>query len=202
MITIGNFIKCKTIAELESDPLNRNIKLLAELTGKTFDEVETMPIDKLTKELKAFNAIETLNTNQKLKMSFKIKGKRFKVIWQTQKLTAAQYIDASSFCKDEAAIINNIHNILASICVEVNWFGKQKKYDGANHKAISDLFFNNMNIQDAYPIMLFFCRYYKELTDNILIYLESAASKEIAKVQPIMDKLLKQSGDGLPQLTT
>ena len=54
-ITIGQFLKCKTIADLEPDILNRNIKLLAELSGKTFDEIESLPIEKLTNALKDFN---------------------------------------------------------------------------------------------------------------------------------------------------
>lgn len=196
-ITISQFIKCKTIAELESDPLNRNIKLLAELTGKSFDEIESMPIDKLTIALKSFSEIESLNPDAKIKMEFKIKGRRFKCIWQTQKLTAAQYIDATSFCKEEASIINNIHNILAAICVEKTWYGKVKKYDGINHKEVSDLFYNNMKIEVAYPIMLFFCKYYKELADNILIYLEAEAEKAMEKVKVTVDKVSKLSGVGL-----
>ena len=196
-ITISQFIKCKTIAELETDPLNRNIKLLAELTNRTFDEVESMPIDKLKLALKSFSEIENLNPNARVRMDFKVKGRRFKCIWQTQKLTAAQYIDATSFCKDEASIINNIHNILAAICVEKTWYGKVKKYDGVNHKEVADLFLNHMKIEVAYPIMLFFCRYYKELAGNILIYLEAEAEKALAKVKPILDKHSKLNGVGL-----
>ena len=71
-ITISQFIKCKTIAELETDPLNRNIKLLAELTNRTFDEVESMPIDKLKLALKSFSEIESLNPNAKVRMDFKV----------------------------------------------------------------------------------------------------------------------------------
>ena len=129
-------------------------------------------------------------------MDFKVKGRRFKCIWQTQKLTAAQYIDATSFCKDEASIINNIHNILAAICIEKTWYGKVKKYDGVNHKEVADLFLNHMKIEVAYPIMLFFCRYYKELADNILIYLEAEANKAMEKVKPILDKHSKLNGVG------
>jgi hypothetical protein len=201
-ITIGQFLKCKTIADLEPDVLNRNIKLLAELSGKTFDEIESMPIEKLTDALKDFNRLELLNPNAKVKMDFKVKGRRFKCVWQTQKLTAAQYIDVTSFCKDEKNIVANIHNILAAICVEKTWYGKSKKYDGANHKEVADLFYNHLKIDTAYPIMLFFCRYYKELADNILTYLESEANKAMEKTKPIVDKILKANGGGLSQSTT
>ena len=198
-ITIGQFLKCKTIADLEPDVLNRNIKLLAELSGKTFDEVESLPIEKLTNALKDFNKFELLNPNAKVKMSFKVNGRRFKCVWQTQKLTAAQYIDATSFCKDEKNIVANIHNILAAICIEKNWYGKVKKYDGANHKEVADLFYNHLKIDVAYPIMLFFCRYSKELADNILTFLELEAMNQLKKTQPIVDKLLKANGVGLSQ---
>ncbi|MFY8165501.1 MAG: hypothetical protein ACOVJ8_02845, partial [Sediminibacterium sp.] len=172
------------------------------LSGKTFDEIESMPIEKLTEALKEFNKIELLNKDAKVKMTFKVKGRRFKCVWQTQKLTAAQYIDVTSFCKDEKNIVANIHNILAAICVEKTWYGKSKKYDGANHKEVADLFYNHLKIDTAYPIMLFFCRYFKELAANILTYLESEANKAMEKTKPIVDKILKANGGGLLQSTT
>lgn len=198
-ITIGQFLKCKTIADLEPDLINRNIKLLAELSGKTFDEIESMPIEQLTAALKDFNKFELLNPNAKVRMDFKVNGRRFKCIWQTQKLTAAQYIDATSFCKDEKNIVGNIHNILASICVEKTWYGRVKKYDGLNHKEVADLFYNHLKIDVAYPIMLFFCKYFKELGDNILIYLEQEAMNQVKITKPILDKVLKANGGSLSQ---
>lgn len=198
-LTVGQFIQCKTIAEFETDAINKSIKMLAILSGKTFDEIESMPIDELTKSLQVFNEIETLTENTKVRMKFKVKGRRFECIWKTQKLGANQYIDATYFCKDEKAIISNIHNILAAICVERTWYGKKLKYNPENHKEIADLFYNHLKITQAYPIMLFFCKYFKELQKNILIYLESEAMKVMEKTKPIMDKHLKADGVGLQQ---
>jgi hypothetical protein len=53
-----------------------------------------------------------------------------------------------------------------------------------------------MKIETAYPIMLFFCRYYKELIENILTYLEGEALEAMKKVSDFM-----KSGDGLQPST-
>lgn len=200
-LTIGQFIQCKTISEFETDVLDKSIKMLSIVTNKTFDEIEEMPVNELTDALKQFNEIEKLTDSTKVKMKFKVKGRRFKCIWQTQKLGANQYIDATSFCKNEKEIVNNLHNILASICVERTWYGKKLKYNPEQHKEIADLFYNHMKITDAYPILLFFCRYFKELHDNIQTYLEEEVAKavKVAKSNLQVVEHLKKSGVGLPQ---
>jgi hypothetical protein len=165
------------------DPIDRNVRLLAEITDRTVDEIESLPLGELKEQLKQLASIETIDTNQKLKLKFKIKGKRFEVIWKAQELTAAQYIDVTHFAKDSTQVIYNIHNMLAAISVERTWYGKRKKYDGAKHKKISELFYNHMTIEQAYPIMLFFCKFYEELANNILTYLSEEAKSVIEKVE-------------------
>ena len=198
-LTVGQFIQCKTIADFETDTLNKSIKMLAIVSNKTFDEIESMPIDELTNALKQFNEIETLTSSTKVQMKFKVKGKRFECIWKTQKMGANQYIDATSFCKDEKAIVNNLHNILASICVERTWYGKKLKYNPEKHKEIADLFYNHLKITQAYPILLFFCKYFEELVNNIQIYLEEESQKAVnlAKSNNQVVEHLKKSGVGL-----
>ena len=195
-LTIGEFLKCKTIADLEDDPLQRKIKLLAAVSKRTEDEIESLSIEQLTKELKDFDSIETLSQNAKVNMHYKIKGRRFLVIWETQKLTAAQYIDATYFCKDQANIVHNIHNILAAISVEKTWYGKLKKYDGTKHKEIADLILNNMKIKKAYPILLFFCKYWEELQKAILTYLEAEVKNQVKSSQEILNKHFQKDMGG------
>ena len=198
-LTIGQFIRCKTISDFETDVLDKSIKMLAIVSNKTFDEIESMPINELTKALEQFNEIEKLTSNTKVQMKFKVKGRRFECIWQTQKLGANQYIDATSFCKDEKEIVNNLHNILASICVERTWYGKKLKYNPENHKEIADLFYKHMKITQAYPILLFFCKYFEELVNNIQIYLEEESQKAVSlanKNNQVVEHL-KKSGVGL-----
>lgn len=190
-LTIGQFVKCKTIAQIESDPVQRKVKMLAAITGKSEDEIESLPFSDLLKQLKDLSEIEALQPNAKVKMRFKVKGQRFECIWRAQDLSAAQYIDANAFCSQD--IITNIHNILAAICVRRTWF-KRLKYRGEDHKEIATLFNNHMKISQAYPMILFFCKYCEVLERNILTCLEK-------EVQGIRQGLL-QNGAGLQPSTT
>lgn len=182
-LTIKQFLNCKLISEMQTDPIDRNVRLLAEVSGKTVDEIESLPLTELKAKLKYLANIEDLGEVGKVKMKFKVKGKSFKVIWKTQELTSGQYIDVSHFTKEPDKIIYNIHNILAAISVPMKYGLIQQKYDGAKHKDIADLLYNHMTIAQAYPIMLFFCRYYEELDSNILTYLVEEGKKALKEVE-------------------
>lgn len=198
-LTIKQFLKIKTISDFEEDQLQRKVLILSEISGKSVDEIESMPIGKMLKAIGGLDKIEHLQTDEKIKLKFKIKGRRFTIKWKEQDLTSEQFIDVSHFCKDPDKILINIHNILASVCVERNWYGKELGYKGDKHKEIADLFYNEMKISTAYPIMLFFCRYYKELQSNILTFLESEANQAMKNTKELMEKFkdLETSGDGL-----
>jgi hypothetical protein len=182
-LTIKQFLNCKLISEMQTDPIDRNVRLLAEVSGKSVDEIESLPLTELKAKLKYLANIEDLGEVGKVRMKFKVKGKSFKVIWKTQELTSGQYIDVSHFTKEPDKIIYNIHNILAAISVPMKYGLIQQKYDGAKHKDIADLLYNHMTIAQAYPIMLFFCRYYEELDSNILTYLVEEGKKALKEVE-------------------
>ena len=198
-LTIKQFLKIKLISELEQDPLHRKVLILSEISGQSVDDIESMPIGDMIEALKGLDKIENLQTDEKIKLKFKVGGRKFIVKWKEQELTSEQFIDVSHFCKDPDKILSNIHNILASVCVERNWYGKELGYKGDKHKEIADLFYNEMKIATAYPIMLFFCKYYEELQRNILTFLESEASKAMKNTKELMEKFtdLERSGDGL-----
>ncbi len=196
-LTIKQFLRIKSITELESDVFMRNLKMVAEIENKTVDEIESMPVQDVIDKVRRLAKIETLEPDAKVKMKIKVAGKWFKIKWKQQELTAEQYIDASHFCKDPNQIINNIHNILASISVELDWMGREKKYSGIKHKEVADLFYNKMKISQAYPIMLFFCKYSKESTEAILSYLESEAMKAVKMWEEFPKADYTKNGDGL-----
>ena len=168
---------------MQTDPIDRNVRLLAEVSGKSVDEVESLPLTELKAKLKYLANIEDLGEVGKVRMKFKVKGKSFKVIWKTQELTSGQYIDVSHFTKEPDKIIYNIHNILAAISVPIKYGLIQQKYDGAKHKDIADLLYNHMTIAQAYPIMLFFCKYFAELDKAILTFLVEEGKKALKEVE-------------------
>lgn len=185
-LSIKQFLHCKSIADLEEDPILRKCKMLSEITGKPLDEVEAMPLADLIKELKDFDNIGQFSFDDKIKFRFKVKGQRFSVVWKQQKLTADQYIDVSHFTKNKDQILSNIHNIMAAICVRRTWYGRLLPYKGEDHKEIADLFYNHMLIAQAYPIMVFFCDYSIRLTQAIQTYLDQEVSQVRNQVEVSM----------------
>ena len=191
-LTIKQFLKCKTISELETDPVIRKLKLFAEIKGKTFDEVESIPMNELFAQLRELDTLQTLPTDSKVNMKFKVGGKKYIIKWRQQDLTAEQYIDARYFCKYPDKIVHNIHNILASLAVERNWLS-ESPYSGETHKERAEAIMNELKISQAYPIMVFFCEFYKMLTDNTLTYMVEESSKLLKEVEQHFTK----NGDGL-----
>jgi hypothetical protein len=191
-LTIKQFLNCKRISELQIDKVDKNVRLLAEISGKTIDEIESLPLTELKAKLKYITNLDTIPEGQKVKMVFKVNGKWYKCIWKTQELSAAQYIDVAHFTKDPEQIIYNIHNIMAATCVPMKYGLFQQKYDGSKHAEISEAFYNHMKIETAYPIMLFFCKYSEELAAATLTYL----AKEAKEIQELL-AASTQSTDGL-----
>ena len=191
-LTIKQYLQCKIISESESDPIIRKCKFLAEATNRTLDEVESLPLNDLYAQLGEITNLESIPKNGKIKLKFKVGGRKFMVKWREQDISAEQYIDVSYFTKDPNKVEQNIHNILASLCVEKKWF-KYLPYDGTNHKERADLFFNELKIKDAYPVMVFFCKYYSQLTKNIQSFLVEQAEELVDKLHMGSGK----SGDGL-----
>lgn len=194
-ITIKTFLKCKLIADLETDPMVRNMKLLAELTDRTMDEVESLPINELLKQLSGISDLGVLKEDAKVNMKYKMKGKTNIIIWRQQDLTGEQYIDATHFCKDSNKLVENIHNVIASLSVELDWLGRRKRYSGETHKERAEWILNNMKISQAYPILVFFCEYSKILVDNTLTFLGEEMMKRLVNI-PDLQGLLERNGDG------
>ncbi len=57
-LTIKQFLNCKRISELEADPIDKNVRLLAEITGKEVDDIESLPIGELKEQLKKLGELD------------------------------------------------------------------------------------------------------------------------------------------------
>lgn len=137
---------------------------------------------------KAENDLQGLRIKNKVKVS----GKWFKVDHDIMKINAAQFIDASHFSKNAET---ELHNFIAVFLRPMSWrFGKVEDYKGSNHKEIAELVLNNMRIEQALPLLVFFCEVLQELSSHIETYLIQETKKLIEG--------LPLSGDILSQLTT
>jgi hypothetical protein len=125
--------------------------------------------------------VENTLKGYKLKKKIKIGGKWFKVETDIMKITAAQFIDASAFSK---VAEKELHKFIAVFLRPMSWrFGKVQDYEGSNHKEISELVFQEMQMKDAQALLVFFCKVLQELFIRTETYLLEAAENLIKDLQ-------------------
>ena len=125
--------------------------------------------------------VENTLKGYKLKKKLKIGGKWFKVENDIMKITAAQFIDASAFSK---VAEKELHKFIAVFLRPMSWrFGKVHDYDGTNHKEISELVFQEMEMKDAQALLVFFCKVLNKLSTHTETYLLEVAENLIKDLQ-------------------
>jgi len=162
------------------------LRVLAVALGLSIERVRSIP-SKQTFNLKERMAKIEFEP-QKMRGDIKVGKVWYKVDWNLTDITAGQYIDLSAFAVSEA----NIHKSLACLlrpCKFYKWF--PSKYSGAKHPAISEHLLDNMTIEQARPLMVFFCTLLQESVEATQTYLESQMKE--------LETLLHKNGDGSQQ---
>lgn len=166
MITIAQLQELKEIEDYS--PLEKAIHTICIVDRRTIDEVEQMMVYEL---FERFNTIvKEIEPRDNLKFSFKLKGRRFKMLANATEMQGQHFISLQQYSGDE--IINNLHKIMAMLTVEVNIFGKPKKIkDVAKHfEEVSELFLS-MPYDIANSYSLFFSQLYPKLLETTQVFL-------------------------------
>jgi hypothetical protein len=171
MITIQQLQELKEIEDY--NPLEKAIHTICIVDKKNIDKVESMMVYEL---FARFNTIvKEIEPRENLKFTFKLKGRRFKMIPNATEMQGQHFISLQQYSGDE--IVNNLHKIMAMLTTEVNIFGRPKKIKNiAKHfEDVSELFLQlPFDIANTYS--LFFSQLYPKL-------LESTQDFLIAKVK-------------------
>lgn len=185
-ITIGQFIEAWQVQQMQfDDELDRNLAMAAAITGNSASDLKQMGYDDL---VQLFRDIQFVaypeQMDKRFPKLFSIKGRMFRPTRKFNKLSAGQFIDLTSFIKKSDEIIPNLHKILATLClpfrygvrfqtsprIRAKWF---YWYDGAKHEQLSELLYDNLTMDIAYPIAVFFCNLWAGFTPHIVRYLET-----------------------------
>lgn len=169
-ITIRQFIRVDEAIKAEYDePIDQHIAIIAAVCNVSVDDILRLDKNELPKIVESLSFLHNLDSiSTKWPKWFVINGRVFKPVQKLDKLTAGQYIDLMTFAKDP---MPNLHKVLATLCLPVKWFRAQK-YDGRKHAELSQFFYENLTMDIAYPIALFFCKVLENCTPHILDYLE------------------------------
>lgn len=177
--------------------LDKLTKIIAIITDKTEEEVDSLSLDKLKQYDYIFNMPEV----GKPLTYIKVNGRYYRLCWDIQKLPAARYIEGKTFSQE--GIIPNLHSIMASCvipCKKVLWWYVDQKYDASKHSEYANDM-KDVPFVFAYNACVFFCKVFaqwinyflssseKELKQTLKVDLQNQLNKSFSG---IMDGLIPQ----------
>ena len=171
----------------DTDIIERYIDIIALLSNEKPSLIMKMPIDALKQAIDYVSFINELPKETKIKNIIEVNGQIYKGTLDITKLTAGQYIDIKTFCKDSELIFENLANIMAVI-----YFEEGSEYEGTKHANRARLFQEKLNIADVYGFTLFFSNLLNDLTLDIVDYTIQQQKDLITELQDSLS-----SGDGL-----
>jgi hypothetical protein len=179
-MTIKQFQELYYVATTEDKDLDKSIKMVGIVTGKTPEQVEKMSMRKFNILCGAvhnhFKIFEKDLLKGKPKKIVRV-GKRFyRINYDVTKCKSSTYVEVSTFSTD---IIQNLHKIMASIVTPVKFkWGKWVEHE----ELASDL--EQMDFEVAYHAAVFFYTLFNVSMQVIQPYLINEMMKKgIAKEQ-------------------
>lgn len=196
-ITVKQFQELYFISEKWENDIDKSIKLVGVITGKTPDEVEAMkvgPFNRLCSKIqKQFELLGRDWMQSKPRKFVRIGKRLYRLHYDIERMKAGQYVDGMGFSKE---LVQNLHKILATMAEPVNWRGKAYKLEHADIAADME----EMNFDVAYHAAVFFYLLYQQSMVVTRPYLvrqitKQGISKETAE---LLLNYSSRISDGLP----
>lgn len=174
-VTILEYIQIMDILKTDNDELDKVagiVSILTNLEMKTILELDLKVFQSLASNIQFINILPTV----KLQPIYKIKDTIFKVNYNLNKISTQQYIDMLHLSQKD--FITNIHKVLSLFLIPATEkktiLGKKyvtEKYGSYDIEEVADLILNNLTIDIAYELMVFFCKLYDNSMSHTLHYL-------------------------------
>ena len=193
-ITIEKYQRILAVTNTELPNFNKEMELVGYLFGIPNNELLNMPIEKFKHYTKQLEFLNNFYEGE-MQKEFTINGIKYCVHWEMQKRTAGQFVDLSELTKDADLINDNLHLILAVICLPEN-----EPYNSEKILQRAQVFKQHLTMDIVYPIAGFFLTVLQSSLPVIQDYL----NKDIQKNQRELLEMIKDSmsiGDGMPHLT-
>jgi hypothetical protein len=176
-LTIEKFQRLNAIASLEENELEKAAKMVQVLLDKSSKEIDKMPLKKFAKLCdklqKAFDLKVQVESMKAPKSLIVANGKVYSLNFEIKKpFNTGRYIEVLTFSKSDP--INDMHNILASICTPMKWSWWRMSYvkmpfDVDKHEQYADDM-RQADFRHGYNAMVFFCILLANLTNNTEVY--------------------------------
>jgi hypothetical protein len=191
----------------ESENIEQYSKIIGVLYNKTDNEVNSLSVDEYLTLKARVNLLLNTDIKGNPVKYIKLKGKRYKCIYDIKNLPAARYIESKVFSDD---FIGNLHKIAATMVMPMKKtiFGwKVQKYDASKHEVYAQDMLEARFV-DVYHSSVFFLSVLLNWTKVSQGYLieelsktktHSEAVKEVADLLKYMDGIIPYMK--LPDLT-
>lgn len=161
-ISVWQWQQLQLIAKKDGDTeLDKAVKTLAILTDRTENDIDSLSVATLTRELKSISWISKEEPNPKPVDVIKVNGKRYRCIYDIRNIPFARYIESKFFAED---VVLNLHKIMASMVrpMKLTWRGwKVAKYDASKHEEYAqDLL--SAPFESVYGSVVFFCQVFSD----------------------------------------
>lgn len=168
------------------DDMDKSVKMVGVMTGKTPEQVDKMPMRKFNrmcaKLKKHFEIYGHKLHNSTPVRSIRVNGRTHLLHYRVDKLPidAARYVEVMDYSKD---VVSNLHKIMASMCQPIRWSWRKLRYIPyeRDHESISyDM--EKADFKAAYHAAVFFYTHYQVSMVLIRPYLvRQLMNKGIAK---------------------
>jgi hypothetical protein len=115
------------------DDIDKTVKLISIVTGKTENEVLSMSIADFNKAKESLNFLAEEIDGKPVKY-INVNGKRYKCIYDVRNIPAARYVESKVYGAD---LVTNIHKLAATMVMPMKktLFGwRLDKYDASKHE--------------------------------------------------------------------
>jgi hypothetical protein len=173
-ITVGQFIDLHSLSkQKDSDELDQAEQAVAIMYGLTGREVEELPMQTFNKLAAHCTKIMTSKIEGSVKKVIQGGKNKYRVIYNPRKLVHRQFVEVHHFSNE---MMDNIHNIMASIVMPIGKFGIAKKNTAEAHTEIANDLLES-SIVDVYHSCVFFCKLYL----NSLVHIQGYLVHEMMK---------------------
>jgi hypothetical protein len=190
-LTVRQFQLCDEIIRNESDVLERHIKLVACLSGNSIEWVESHTPKQIAEWVKDLSFLSNPKVDKKIPKYVLANKRVYRPYNDASKFSAGQVI-ALKVYGEKAKGHSNLHNQLACVFGQINWYGGLKKYDATKHEQIA----NDMleaKMGDVYGAVFFYSNVLEALSPILETYLKQA-NEVIAEIMPEVMEWAKEQG--------
>lgn len=161
--------------------IDKSIKMIGVVTGKTPEQVDQMKRKKFLKLCRKITAeFEIFGKNLmkgKPRRMMKVNGRYYKLNYDVTRkpLNAGRYVEGITFSKD---IVNNLHKIMATIATPVKWSWRKMRFVDYEMQHIDIAAqMEDAKFSDAYQCAVFFYTLYNASMQIIQPYLKTEMVK-------------------------